>query len=174
MSYIAGLKIRKCPECGMLNREDACTACRKPLVALTPAAYLGGHNTNPKYRDEFTDNHAKNMENLLKRTTLALERLLLIDPTLDMAKDPIITSGWRPRAYNAIIGGSPNSKHIICLAIDLLDPDHKIAYAFMAHPETLAEFDLAIEHPSKTEKPTGFWCHIQVGAPPSGRRVFYP
>ena len=176
MSYIPGLKIRTCANCGMLNRDDSCTACRKPLesMAINMLAYLGGHNTDPRYRDEFNDALLANAESLIRVVNSLLQRLLLLDPTLATAQTPLVTSGWRPVSYNLSIGGAKNSNHCKCLAVDLLDPEHKMAYLLMKNEWLLSELGLAIEHPSKTEKPTGFWLHVQIGAPASGRRVFFP
>ncbi len=82
-----------------------------------------------------------------------------------------VNSGWRPLAINqGTANAAPRSKHIQCLACDLHDPDGDIDEWCMANQDKLAEIGLWLEHPSATKG----WCHVQIVAPRSGNRVFFP
>ena len=84
----------------------------------------------------------------------------------------IVSSGWRPAAYNATVGGAaPNSKHITCQAIDIYDPDGDLDEWLMGDgQQTLIDVGLWAEHPAATKG----WTHVQTIPPKSGRRFFYP
>lgn len=82
-----------------------------------------------------------------------------------------VNSGWRPLAINqGTANAAPRSKHIQCLACDLHDPEGELDEWCMANQDKLAEIGLWLEHPSATKG----WCHVQIVAPRSGNRVFYP
>ena len=83
----------------------------------------------------------------------------------------VINSGWRPRAINATIpNATPRSKHLTCQAIDLKDEGDALDAWCMAHLGVLESLGLWLEHPDATPG----WCHLQIIAPRSGRRVFMP
>jgi len=84
--------------------------------------------------------------------------------------DPKVSSGWRPPAHNAKVGGAPNSKHMTGEAIDLADPEGKLGDWVMENVEVLVKHGIWCEHPDAT--PT--WLHCQIVPPRSGRRFFYP
>lgn len=82
-----------------------------------------------------------------------------------------LTSGWRPLSVNANTPhAAPNSKHTLCQAADLYDPDGEIDDWAINHPEVLEKIGLWQEHPASTKG----WAHFQTVAPRSGHRVFYP
>lgn len=161
-----------CKICKCFMFQNICPICRwirppkmKPIELKT---YLGGHDTDPKFMNELTPELLSNARRLLERTTKLLEAL---KDAKVLSDTPELCSGWRPSAYNATIpGAAKHSKHIICLAIDLSDGSHKIANYLKTNVKLLEELDLAIEDPSATPS----WCHIQIGAAASGRRVFLP
>lgn len=81
-----------------------------------------------------------------------------------------VTSGYRPAAINAAVGGAKKSNHMLCKACDLEDKDGKLdAWCYDNQPK-LAEIGLWLEHPSATPG----WCHLQTVPPKSGVRVFRP
>lgn len=82
-----------------------------------------------------------------------------------------VSSGWRPPPINAQTpNASPTSKHLSCQAVDLADEDERLDRWCMSHLDVLERIGLWLEHPSATPG----WCHVQVVAPRSGRRVFMP
>ena len=81
-----------------------------------------------------------------------------------------ITSGYRPAAVNAAVGGAKKSNHMLCKACDLSDPDGSLDKWCMNNLDVLERIGLWLEHPVAT--PT--WCHIQTVPPRSGNRVFKP
>jgi hypothetical protein len=86
-----------------------------------------------------------------------------------------VTSGWRPPAINATVANAaPNSRHVLCLAIDLADDDGTLDAWCMAHLDVLEEIGLWLEHPDATPG----WCHVQAvqyGSWKPGRpRYFHP
>jgi hypothetical protein len=89
------------------------------------------------------------------------------------ATKSLVSSGWRPPAYNAtVMGAAPNSKHMTGQAIDLYDPDGDLDYWLMTGEgqAAITALGLWIEHPSATKS----WSHLQTLPPRSGKRVFYP
>jgi hypothetical protein len=84
-----------------------------------------------------------------------------------------VNSGWRPPAVNAnTAGAAVRSKHLICKAIDVYDPEGLIDTWCMTSEglRALVEVGLWLEHPSSTKG----WSHWQTVPPGSGNRVFYP
>jgi len=82
-----------------------------------------------------------------------------------------VNSGWRPHAINArVANASARSKHLTCEAIDLSDECDALDEWCLAHLAVLEDIGLWLEHPSATPG----WCHVQIVAPGSGRRVFMP
>lgn len=72
--------------------------------------------------------------------------------------------------------GAPSSKHREGRAVDVYDPGDRLD-TWLDQFETanggnsmLEKHGLWREHPSKTPS----WCHLQSGAPGSGRRTFMP
>jgi hypothetical protein len=89
------------------------------------------------------------------------------------ATKSLVSSGWRPPAYNATVSGAaPNSRHMTGQAIDLYDPDGDLDYWLMTGEgqAAITALGLWIEHPSATKS----WSHLQTLPPRSGKRVFYP
>lgn len=92
-------------------------------------------------------------------------------------EDRKVTSGWRPSAINKAQGGSVNSKHIYCQAIDLEDNDHKLGLWAIQNIERLKELGVYMESLTKTHNPPdgmGSWVHFQIVAPKSGKIIFMP
>ena len=82
-----------------------------------------------------------------------------------------VNSGWRPVAINAATPGAAlRSKHMTGEAIDISDPEGDLDNWCVQHMEVLERIGLWLEHPSATKG----WCHVQIVAPKSGNRVFYP
>ena len=81
-----------------------------------------------------------------------------------------VTSGYRPAAINAAVGGAKLSNHMLCKACDLEDKDGKLDNWCMENQDKLKEVGLWLEHPSATKG----WCHLQTVPPRSGNRVFKP
>lgn len=81
-----------------------------------------------------------------------------------------ITSGYRPAAVNAAVGGAKLSNHMKCMACDLEDADGKLDEFCMANFAVLEKIGLWLEHPDATKG----WCHVQTVPPRSKSRVFRP
>ncbi|MCV2365524.1 hypothetical protein LNV23_18910 [Paucibacter sp. DJ1R-11] len=85
----------------------------------------------------------------------------------------LVSSGWRPPAYNATVPrAAPNSKHMTGCAIDLYDPDGELDDWLVGGEgqAALVALGLWMEHPSATKG----WAHLQTLPPKSRKRVFYP
>jgi hypothetical protein len=123
--------------------------------------YMGRDAT---YADELTDTLRANAARLLDRVNALL---------VDFGGTRNVTSGWRPKAVNAMTAGAALfSRHMTCEAIDLHDPLGDLDDWCMS-PDgiaALAAIGLWLEHPAATKG----WCHLQIVPPKSGRRVFYP
>ena len=82
----------------------------------------------------------------------------------------IINSGFRSPEYNKKVGGSNNSLHTQCLAVDIKDNDGEIDNWFLEKKDLLIKESCAIESPRYTKN----WCHFQVILPNSEKPVFKP
>ncbi len=90
-------------------------------------------------------------------------------------QDRDIASGWRPTEVNKLVPGAAlHSKHTLCLAIDIEDPDGDLDHWCFANPQVLESIGLWQEHPASTKG----WCHVQqvpYGSwTPTKPRWFYP
>lgn len=82
-----------------------------------------------------------------------------------------ITSGYRPAAINdATKNSAKKSNHMICLAVDIFDPDRLLSKFCLANLDKLQSIGLWIEDPRWTKN----WTHFQIVSPKSGKRVFVP
>lgn len=85
--------------------------------------------------------------------------------------EAIISSGFRPSAVNAKIGGAKKSAHMSGLAIDLEDAKGVIKDLVKKYPKTLRRLGLFMEDPAST--PT--WCHLDyVDRVDRPNRIFKP
>lgn len=121
--------------------------------------YWGGKDV--KYANDLTQEVDANATKLLEavNTFLANYRPIII-----------ISSGWRPKTYNAKIGGATSSNHITGLAIDIKDTDGSVFKYVLQNLELAKQLGLYFE--DKRWTPT--WVHIQLVKPKSGNRIFVP
>ena len=105
----------------------------------------------------------KNLEKLL----IAVNKLRAL-----YGKPMFVSSGYRPAAINAKIGGGKKSAHLTCEAVDFRDADRGITN--FCTDEILEECGLWMESPDVATT----WCHLMIREPKSrwnGRkRVFIP
>ena len=137
------------------------------MKQITLAQYLGDHAQ--KYSGDLTFNLRENAEDLLGRINWLRNKYY--EATGRQAPDNL-TSGWRPKTYNATVrGASATSLHITCQAIDL-DDNGPFDRWCKDNPAILAEAGLWLEHPGWTDG----WCHLQSLPPRSSPnvRVFIP
>lgn len=100
-----------------------------------------------------------------------IKLLTALNPVREAYGKPLyISSLYRPAAVNAAVGGSKKSNHLLCLACDFKDTDGKFGQWCVDNLDILAEHGLYME--AKTATPT--WVHLQVVAPKSGNRIFFP
>ena len=84
-----------------------------------------------------------------------------------------VNSGWRPPEVNAgTVGAARNSKHMTGVACDLSDDDEALDNWCLSVDGTAALVRVGLWQESPTATPR--WCHVQIVAPLSGRRVFLP
>lgn len=71
-----------------------------------------------------------------------------------------VSSGYRPQAINAAVGGAKRSAHMECMACDFQDADGAIdAFAVECDKKgLLKEWGLWLEHPDDTKG----WCHLDI------------
>jgi hypothetical protein len=138
---------------------------------ITPLMYYRGRDK--VYANQLTPELRANA----LRTIESVNKLigLMANDGITLESSPLtltpVSSGWRPVAINAATpGAAARSLHITCQAIDLYDPEGVIDDWCMSHMQELADNKLYLEHPAATKG----WCHLQIRAPRSGNRVFYP
>lgn len=138
---------------------------------ITLRDYITSGGKYPKFWEmDAWQEHRKNAVKTVAAACMVIERI-------GYKRATAVTSGWRPLAHNLAIGGSKNSHHIFCRAIDLWDPYEEIGKYLDKNRTLLEELDIAIETPlvtHKSKEASGKWCHIQIVTPPSGNRVFFP
>lgn len=135
-------------------------------VMITLQDYWMGRDKT--YSKDLTADIQKNAEEIVKRANMLLSEFRFYTKDTEQRH---VNSGWRPPAINA---STPNaaqrSKHMTGQAIDIADPEGDLDDWCMNHIDTLARLGLWLEHPSSTKG----WTHVQIVAPKSGNRVFYP
>lgn len=73
---------------------------------------------------------------------------------------PPVTSGFRPWAINAKVGGAKRSLHAIGKAVDLSDPGNHIGKDIIQnHSHLLLDYGIWLENPEKTPN----WLHADTG-----------
>jgi hypothetical protein len=130
---------------------------------ITPKEYLMGRDAQyPLTHEQYSM-----MCDLLARVNYLFGRLNI------SAK---VTSGYRPEKINVLAGGSKNSMHVKCGAIDVADGYGKIGQLLLSRPEMLIEYGLWLESPSYTRKnvdgKTVHWVHLDIKH--RENRVFIP
>lgn len=146
------------------------------MFTVTLDDYLAPHRE--KYGHLLGPDMIRSAERMVDAVNSMLSRVIQHGIRLEASPitGTLLTSGWRPAAYNATIpNASPSSLHIFCKAADLYDPHGEIDEwaldeAGREHGGALGELGLWLEHPAATRR----WCHVQLQPPRSGRRVFLP
>lgn len=86
-------------------------------------------------------------------------------------KSLTVSSGYRPAAINAAVGGAKKSNHMMCLAVDIADKDGVFTKWVMDNLDKVKECGVeAIEDPKYTRG----WTHLQIVPVKSGKFVFTP
>ena len=81
------------------------------------------------------------------------------------------SSGWRPVGINdSTANAAKNSRHIYGQAIDVADPERKLAQWCLMNMDKLDKIGLWMEDPRWTPS----WVHLQTVPPKSGKRIFIP
>lgn len=88
----------------------------------------------------------------------------------DYPHNLIITSGYRPEAYNKAVGGATKSNHTKGLAVDFLDKDNRFWLYVLNNLDKAKVLGLYFENKNWTPS----WVHVQLGGPKSGKRIFIP
>jgi len=157
-----GIEERICPRCmcfmhpheltGWLKCD--CGFCKKENTSMiTRVEILMGRDKDYPLTPTLSINLSKLMEAVNKLRTL-------------YGKPMYVSSGYRPGKYNAAAGGSKNSAHITCEAVDFKDIDGKLKE--FCTEGVLEHCGLYMEDPSKTKT----WCHLQIR--PTKNRIFIP
>lgn len=79
-----------------------------------------------------------------------------------------VSSGYRPEAINAAVGGAKKSNHTQCKAVDFKDPDGSFAKWCLANMDLLKKAGLYMEDPGHTKG----WVHLQ--STPTKNNPFIP
>lgn len=117
---------------------------------------MGRDNSEP-----LTKEMSYNLFNLLPRVNLV---------RFEYGKPLYVSSGYRPPSINKSVGGSKNSAHLLCEAVDFKDPNGYFAKWCLNNLHILKKAGLYMEDPRWTPG----WVHLMSRAPASKSRVFIP
>ena len=138
---------------------------------ITLADYFMGRDKT--HKKELTDEHLNNARVMVEKANSIIS--ILSENNISFERNPktgtIISSGWRPASVNARVkNAAPKSKHMLCQAVDIYDPEGEIDEWLVTNEAVLRSVGIHIEHPSATKG----WSHWQCVPPKSGRFIFYP
>lgn len=170
-----------CPNCERITYEQDCNCgfiyvenfislddyfmCRSNnrnhLAYLKDFRYVAG------YKEDWSQKIQANAADLVKKVNTIFSQ---IDKLKPLKTNPLITSGWRPSAYNKEIGGTLYSNHQKGLAIDIQDIGNYYWDILNNNLSILKEKGMAMEH----KKATPTWLHLQTVLPRSGNTIFMP
>ena len=120
------------------------------------------------FGSSLTADIVRNAEETVKRANVLLAEFRFDTHDTEIRK---VNSGWRPPEINERTPGAAlRSKHMTGQAIDIADPEGDLDEWCLKHLQTLERIGLWLENPASTKG----WCHVQIVAPKSGNRVFYP
>lgn len=121
----------------------------------------------------------RDVQNPLDQTMEAnLKQLLTAVNAIRTAygKPMYVSSGYRPAAINASVGGAKKSAHMVCKAVDFKDPNGELDKWCSENQDLLEKLGLWQEHPDSTNG----WCHLDTNVRPiknrpgCGKRQFKP
>jgi len=131
---------------------------------------LSKHFTLPEFlRSEAAARHDISMEPpaevVANLTHLARE---ILDPIREAAGVPIIvTSGYRPAALNALVGGAANSDHLYGLAADIHALGHSVDWLLGVIRRIAPDLPL-----KKAIHEFGAWVHVSIDLGNAPKREF--
>lgn len=118
----------------------------------------------------------KQMEDNLSKLIIAVSKV-----RHEYSQALFVTSGYRPASINAAVGGSKQSAHQSCQAVDIKDDDGYFANWCMNNLDILKKSGiLGMEDPrytgifNKEGKRVGGWVHLDIRGTRSGNLVFIP
>ena len=135
---------------------------------LTLKDYYQGRDV--QFAPELTREIQANAAETLHRVNLLLLDFYRANPRAAIRS---VNSGWRPVAVNrGVQNAAQRSHHLTAKACDLSDDDGNLDRWLLtnAGQSSLVRIELWMEDPTATPR----WCHVQIVAPKSGRRVFLP
>lgn len=127
-------------------------------------------------REEYTKGRDKDAPLSQEQEENLHKLLTILDQLRELyGKSLQISSGYRPAAINAAVGGAKKSNHIMCLAVDFVDDKNRtLAKWCVANLKILEDLNLWMEDPRHTKSDNGNWVHLQCVSPRSGKRIFIP
>lgn len=118
------------------------------------------------YADQCTDEIKKNAQETVKR----VNKFLTYAEQDGIIRNKV-SSGWRPKGINdATSNAAKKSNHLIGKAIDVYDPDRKLAQWMINNKSLLSLCFIWAEDPRWT--PT--WVHLQIIPPTSQKLIYIP
>jgi hypothetical protein len=123
-------------------------------------------------RKEYTKDRDKQVPLTQEQEDNMHKLLTVLDQFRERYGKPLrISSGYRPAAINAAVGGATKSNHIMCLAVDFVDDEKQTLGKWcLANLSILEELGLYLEDLRHTKG----WVHLQIKKPRSGNRIFIP
>jgi hypothetical protein len=141
-------------------------------MRITIEDYMMGRDS--MYPGELNDDIEANAEETVRKVNSLLAVMEAEGVLLEAnpKTQSLVSSGWRPPQINGQVkNAAPKSKHMTAQAVDLYDPEGALDdFCTGSAQAALASIGLWMEHPAFTKG----WCHLQIVAPRSGQRVFYP
>ena len=137
-------------------------------MLITLKDYYKGRDVT--YAAVLTSQIRVNAKLTIARVNALLTRFVAANPR---AAIRTVNSGWRPPVVNrGVRRAAQKFNHLVALACDLSDDDEQLDKWLLtkAGQAALIEIGLWMEQPAETPR----WSHVQIVAPGSGNRVFWP
>lgn len=115
------------------------------------------------YSEKAILNHIENIPNRAELEWIKFGCINILQPLRDLVKLPVvITSGYRCKRLNAIVGGVTNSQHIIGQAADIRCNNYQHAMTMFNILKSMTFADQVLfEHQGNTK-----WLHVSWSAQP--------
>jgi len=150
------------PEVNLNKLDSKIPETKEEVSVEQPKKYLVTREEILMGRDKLAPLDSEQEANLIK----LLDAIQIIRTAYN--KPLFVSSGYRPAAINASVGGAKRSAHMSCEAVDFKDSDGSLAKWCLSNLDLIKKAGLYLENPSftitkdKDGNRIGGWVHLQT------------